>query len=157
MRIVSDCAGVESMPMKLMIVALVACLSVVPASEALDSLRNRDLVRRAAMEMQELVTAAQVMAIQGPGNVRTLSFDLRSEGSLRFDILTIGDSHDGANVSSAMLRFTNGAMLIRTAVDPYVWLRSASGDALVIDSPVFELRLESVLENRTLSIVAEVR
>lgn len=156
MSLAWDCQAVESVPIKLVIVAVVVSLSVVPAAEALDVLRNRDLVRRAAMELEELVTVAQVMAIQGPGNVRTLSVDLRGDGSLRFDMLTIGDSGRGPNVSSAILRFTNGAIVTRSANEPPVWLRSASGGALIVDHPIFELRLESVLEHRVLSIVAEV-
>ncbi len=156
MSLVWDCQAVESVPIKLVIVAVVVSLSVVPAAEALDVLRNRDLVRRAAMELEELVTIAQVMAIQGPGNIRTLSVDLRGDGSLRFDRLTIGDSGQGPNVSSAILRFTNGAIVTRSAQEPPVWLRSVSGGALIVDQPIFELRLESVLEHRVLSIVAEV-
>lgn len=157
MTMIADCQGVETIPLRLMIVAVVVGLSVLPASEALDTFRNRDLVRRAALELDEMMAVAQVMAIQGPGNVRTLTFDLRGDGSLRFDRITIGDSDDGPNMSSAILRFTNGGVLSRSAHEPAVWLRSASGDALTVDSPVFELRLESVLEDRVLSVVAEAR
>jgi len=144
-------------PLRLMIVAVVVGLSVLPASQALDSFRNRDLVRRAALELDELMAVAQVMAIQGPGNVRTLSMDLRGDGSLRFDRITIGDSEEGPNATSAVLRFTNGAVLSRSADEPAVWLRGESGQGLTVDSPVFELRLESVLEDRMLSIVAEAK
>lgn len=154
---IADCQGVETIPLRLMIVAVVVGLSVLPASEALDTFRNRDLVKRAALELDEMMAVAQVMAIQGPGNVRTLTFDLRGDGSLRFDRITIGDSDDGPNMSSAVLRFTNGAVLSRSAHEPAVWLRSASGGALTVESPVFELRLESVLENRVLSVIAEAR
>lgn len=153
----NDCRAVESLPLRLMIVAVVACMSVLPAAEALDTFRNRDLVRRAALELDELMAVAQVMAIQGPGNVRTLAVDLRGDGSLRFDRLTIGDSEGGPNTSSAVLRFTNGAVLSRSALEPYVWLRGASGGVLTVDSAIFELRLESVLEEGVLSIVAEAR
>ena len=157
MAISDDCRAMESLPLRLMIVAVVVGLSVLPAAEALDTFRNRDLVRRAALELDEIMAAAQVMAIQGPGNVRTLAVDLRGDGSLRFDTLSIGDSEHGPNLSSAVLRFTNGAALSRSALEPPVWLRSASGGALTVGSPVFELRLESVLEQRVLSIVAEAR
>jgi len=157
MAIRDDCRAVESLPLRLMIVAVVVGLSVLPAAEALDTFRNRDLIRRAALELDEIMAVAQLMAIQGPGNVRTLAVDLRGDGSLRFDTLSIGDSEDGPNLSSAVLRFKNGAALSRSALEPPVWLRSDSGSALTVDSPVFELRLESVLEERVLSIVAEAR
>jgi len=150
-----DCRAVESLPLRLMIVAVVVGLSVVPASEALDTFRNKDLVRRAALELDELVAVAQVMAIHGPGNARTLSVDLQGDGSLRFERLAIGDSEGGPNMSSAVLHFGNGATISRSALEPYVWLRSASGDALTVDRPIFELRLRCVLEEGSLSIVVE--
>lgn len=155
MAVRDDCRAVESLPLRLMIVAVVACLSVLPASDALDSFRNRDLVRRAALELEELVTVAQVMAVHGPGNVRTLSLDLRGDGSLRFDRLMIGDSSGGPNMSSAVLRFDNGAVMSRSALEPAVWLRSESGDRLTVDSPVTQLRMEAVFEEGVLSIVVE--
>jgi len=157
MTMKDDCHAVESLPLRLMIFAIVVGLSVLPAAEALDTFRNRDLIRRAALELDEIMAAAQMMAIQGPGNVRTLAVDLRGDGSLRFDTLSIGDSEDGPNLSSAVLRFKNGAVLSRSALEPPVWLRSASGGAVTVDSPLFELRLESVLEGQVLSIIAEAR
>lgn len=157
MAIRDDCRAVESLPLRLMIVAVVVGLSVLPAADALDTFRNRDLVRRAASELEELVAVAQVMAIQGPGNVRTLTVDLRGDGSLRFDQLVIGDSSGGPNMSSAVLRFANGAVMSRSALEPAVWLRSGSGEGLTVDSPIIQLRLESVLENRELSIIVEAR
>lgn len=157
MAITDDFQAVESIPLRLMIVAVVVCLSVLPAAEALDTFRNRDLVRRSALELDELIAVAQVMAIQGPGNVRTMSVDLRGDGSMRFDRLAIGDSEGGPNMSSATVRFTNGAQISRFAQEPAVWLRSGSGECLIVDSPIAELRLESIYENRMLSIIVEAR
>jgi len=150
-----DCNAVETIPLRLMIVAIVASLSILPAAEALDTLRNRDFVKRASLELDEIVSAAQIMAIQGPGNVRTITVDLRGDGTLRFDHLSIGDTQGGPNMSSTVLRFENGASLVRSADEPPVWIRSASGDALQITSSRFTLRLNSVFENHTLSVVAE--
>jgi hypothetical protein len=45
--------------------------------------------------------------------------------------------------------------LVRSADEPPVWIRSASGDALLVTSSQFTLRLNSVFENHTLSVVAE--
>lgn len=152
-----DIRAVESIPLRLMIVAIVVGMSILPASEALNAFRNRDLVRRAAMELDEMIAVAQVMAIQGPGNVRTLTFDLRGDGSLRFDRLTIGDYAEGANISSVVLRFTNGAIMTRSALEPAVWLRSDAGGCLTVYHALFQLRLESVLDNGVFYIVAEAR
>lgn len=150
-----DCDAVETIPLRLMIVAVVASLSILPAAEALDTLRNKDFVRRASLELDEIVSAAQVMSIQGPGNTRTITVDLRGDGTLRFGKIHIGDVQGGPNMSSAVLRFGNGASLVRTADEPPVWIRSISGGPLVLDTPLFVLGLRSVFENHTLSVVAE--
>ena len=150
-----DCNAVETIPLRLMIVAVVASLSILPAAEALDTLRNKDFVRRASLELDEIVSAAQIISIQGPGSARTITVDLRGDGTLRFDHLCIGDAQGGPNMSNAVLRFENGASLVRAADEPPVWIRSASGDALLVDCPFFTLRLRSVFENHTLSVVAE--
>ncbi len=150
-----DRDAVETIPLRLMIVAVVASLSILPAAEALDTLRNRDFVKRASLELDEIMSAAQIMSIQGPGSARTITVDLRGDGTLRFDHLHIGDSLGGPNMSSAVLRFENGASLVRSAEEPPVWIRSASGEALTVENPLFTLKLRSVFENHTLSVVAE--
>jgi hypothetical protein len=156
MSIRYDHDALESLPLKLMIVAIVASLSVIPAGQALGGFRNRDFMTRAQLELESVMSAAQVLMIDGPGGVRTLHLDFGSDGSLAFDHLTIGDGRGGPNMSSVVLRLASGASLIRTATEPEVWMRSISGDSLIVDTPKCDLRLSTQLENRTAFVLVEL-
>jgi hypothetical protein len=150
-----DCSGLESLPLKLMIVAVVASLSIIPASEALEGLRVRDYARKAELQLDMIIGTAQVVGIEGPGSVRTLELDLDGGTRLRFASLSIGDHRGGANMSSVVLRFVGGGSTIRSASNPPVWMTGLDGEGLVIDTPRFKLTLSCTLDNRTCSILLE--
>ena len=156
MRLRHDRSGLESLPLKLMIVAVVASLSIIPASEALDSLRVRDFARKAELQLDLVIGTAQVVGIEGPGSVRTLDLDLDGGTRMRFASLSIGDHRGGANMSSVVLRFVGGGLTVRSASNPPVWMTGLDGESLVIDTPIFKLTLSCVLDNRTCSILLEV-
>jgi hypothetical protein len=156
MKLRRDCSGLESIPLKLMIVATVASLSVVPASEALDGLRARDFIRRAELQLETIVLTAQTVGIEGPGSARTLNLDLSGGGSIRFASLTIGDHDGGPNMSSVVLRFTNGASTVRSASDPPVWMAGLDGEGLMVFTPSVKLAMSCVVENRTSYILLEL-
>lgn len=151
-----DRSGLESLPLKLMIVAVVASLSIIPASEALDSLRVRDFARKAELQLDLVIGTAQVVGIEGPGSVRTLDLDLDGGTRMRFASLSIGDHRGGANMSSVVLRFVGGGSTVRSASNPPVWMTGLDGESLVIDAPRFKLTLSCMLDNRTCSILLEV-
>lgn len=155
MRLCSDCAGLESIPLKLMIVAVVASLSVIPASHALQGLENREFVRRAGLGLEMIVSTAQTLTTEGPGSVRTISLDFRGDGSLRPDRLTIGDRVGDPNASSAVLRLRNCAAIVRSATDPPAMIIGPGGTALVTSSFVLDLRMSAMLGNRTVYVLVE--
>ena len=151
----ADTAGLESIPLKLIIVAVVATMSVVPAAQALTGLENRDFGRRAEVQLDLIVTTAQVLTVQGPGNVRTISLDFSGEGSLQFERLCIGDPLGGPNSSSAKLVLNNGAVLTRVAQDPPCTFCSSSMACFVSSLDRIELRMAAVLDNRTTLVIVE--
>lgn len=155
MRLCRDCTGLESIPLKLMIVAVVASLSVIPASQALQGLENRDFVRRAGVGLDMIISTAQTLTTEGPGSVRTISLDLRGDGSLRPDHLTIGDRIGGPNASSVVLRLGNCATIVRSATDPPVMITGPGWTALVTSSSVLDLRMAAMLGNRTVYVLVE--
>jgi hypothetical protein len=156
MSLRQDRFGLESLPLKLMVVAVVASLSIIPASEALDSLRARDFARKAELQLGLVIGTAQVVGIEGPGSVRTLNIDLGGGSRARFASLSIGDHRGGANMSSAVLRLAGGGTTVRSASDPPVWMTDPDGESLVIDTPRFRLTLSCVFDNRTCHILLEV-
>ncbi len=156
MSLRDDNSGLESLPLKLMIVAVVASLSIIPASEALDNLRARDYARRAELQLDMVIGMAQVVGIEGPGSARTLDVDLDGGTRVRFASITIGDHRGGANMSSVVLRFFGGGSTVRSASDPPVWMTGLDGQGLVVYTPRFKLTLSCMLDNRTCCILLEV-
>ncbi|MGQ9587685.1 MAG: hypothetical protein ACUVT7_04800 [Thermoplasmata archaeon] len=157
MRLHENCSGLEAIPLRLMIIAVVASLSIVPAADMLQNLKNREFVRRAVLQLEDVITTAEVLAIEGPGGARTLALDFRGDGHLRFRALHIGDADGGPNMSAAVLRLSDGAAIIRMTDTPPVWLRSADGESLEITSPVLELRMCGTLEGQTFYVLVEAR
>ena len=94
-----------------MIVAIVASLSIIPAGQALEGMRNRDFFRKAELQLQTIISTAEILAINGPGNVRTIALDFSGGGSVRFERLLIGDTRGGANMTCVILTTTSGGAL----------------------------------------------
>jgi hypothetical protein len=156
MRLKLDIGALESLPLKLMIVAVVACMSVIPAGQALDELRDRDYVARAKLQLETVISAAQMLMIDGPGGVRTLRLDFDHDGSLVFDRLVIGDEIGGPNMSSIVLRLQNGASIVRLASEPEVWMTGISRGPVVVGQAVCSLRLSAQVAERTAFVLVEL-
>lgn len=155
MSLMHDYAGLESLPLKLMVVAVVASLSIIPAAEALNGMRTREFIRKAELQLAAIVACVETLTVNGPGNIRTLSIDLRSEGSTGFSRMTIGDAKDGANVSSIILELRGGAFIIKTVDRPPAWIRSSSGESLQVSSPLIDLRMSSLLDGEEEYVLVE--
>jgi len=151
-----DDRALESLPLKLSIVAVVASMSVLPAAKALDGLETREFVKRVEMQLDRVVTAAQILTVQGPGNVRTLSLDFRSAANIAFEQLRVGDRPDGPNSSSASVLLNNGGIMTRIATDPGCVICSENRTAFVAGQPEFGLRMTAVLDNRTIIVLVEM-
>ena len=154
-RPLGDASALESVPLKLIIVAAVATMSVLPAAQALAGLENREFARRAEVQLDLIVTTAQVLTVQGPGNVRTINLDFMSDGSLQLDRILVGGPAGGVNSSSVRLVLNNGAVMTRIAQDPTCAICSPSMTGLVLYQASMELRMAAVLENRTTLIIVE--
>jgi hypothetical protein len=155
MKLRNDASALESIPLKLVIVAVIAGLSIIPAADALESMRNKDFVGRAQLQIEHIAHAAQVVAMEGPGSVRTLSLDFSSEGSVGFFRLTLGDSEGEAAMNCVALKLNTGAYLTCMVDDPPAWLRGYAGEGLDVFNPVFDLRIENRLDGESGYILVE--
>lgn len=155
MSLANDIRGLESLPLKLMIIALVASLSIIPAAEALDALKNKDLLNRVELQLERIVSTAQVLTIEGPGSARTIEIDFSSDGELSVERAVIGDGAGRSNMSSVVVRFTNGATMVETCTDPSVWMRARDGSGLVVESPRWELRMSAHIDGAAVYVLAE--
>jgi len=155
MRLKGDDSALESIPLRLMIIALVVSMSIIPASEALGTLRNGDFIRRAEAQLEVIVSTAEVLALEGPGGTRTVELDFSSDGSLRFKGMIIGDSTDGPNASAVVLILSNGGKLVRSADNPPVVMNTNGSSGLYIDSPWCCLRLSCDMADTCFRVIVE--
>ncbi len=141
MTIRTDRDAVGALPLRLLVVAVVAGLSVVPAAGALQTLQDRSFLDRCAVQLESMVSTAQVVSLEGFGSMRTIDFDFRSGGSLGMNRLVIGGGWMDPTVSSVILELSSGRKLICSADEPFVWLATESHECLETSSPLFTLSL----------------
>ena len=133
--------ALESLPLRLMIVAIVAGMSIGPAASALQVLEDRSFVHRCEIELERLISASQAVAMEGTGSKRTVDVDLSSEGRLRVTRVMVGDAWGGPWMTSIVLEFSSGRRMIGSVDQPFVWLASLELDRLVVDSDRFDATL----------------
>jgi hypothetical protein len=139
-----------------MIVAIVASLSIVPAADGLKNLRNREYLTRAEVQLDLIISTAEMVAIEGPGSVRTIDLDFASDGSVKFERVTIGDAENGPNTSSVALVFSTGSRMTKTACDPPIWMKASDDRGLTIVASVFTLKMSANLEGWVEYVLVEM-
>jgi hypothetical protein len=154
--LVHDTRALEALPLRLLVIAIAAGLSVVPAAEALESLRDRSFLQRCEVQLDAVIGTCQIISMEGYGAVRTVSLDFRSEGRLRMASLTLGDGWAEPGMTSVVLELTSGSRMIRTASEPAVWITSADHEGLRVDSQSFSLRLTVGNSSSVPVVVCEV-
>lgn len=151
-----DSGALESLPLKLIIVAVVATMSVIPAGKALEGMEMKAFLTEANRQLDRIATGAQIVAIEGPGSSRLFDLDFSSHCKLTFAKLEIGDAENGSRMSTIALELTNGAHLVRVVEDPPVWLIGPEGTGLAVFSSEFDLRLTMSIRDPGPCVLAEV-
>lgn len=141
MALRQDRRALEALPLRLLVIAVVAGLSVIPAAEALESLRDRTFLQRCELQLDTAIRTSQMIAMEGYGAVRTVQLDFRSDGKLRMASVTIGDGWGEPGMASIVLELSTGRRMIRTAMEPAVWITSETHQGLRVCSESFALRL----------------
>lgn len=151
-----DCAGLEGLPLKLMVVSVVAALSVLPAAEALDTLRDRAFADRCAIQLDQVVSLAQTVSLEGAGASRVLRLDFRSEGALSMQSMSIGGGAGDPFTASVVLELSSGMRLFRSADEPFVWMASEELGPVVVYSEDFDLRMTAARHEGVAFVKCEV-
>jgi len=151
-----DSKAVESLPLRLMIVSLVVSMAVMPAAEALDGMRTREFLRRAELQLDQILGSVQTLYLQGPGAARTINLDFSSEGRATFSFLALGDEPGGPNASVARLVLSDGRELARVAKETAAQVSGPDDQGLTIGTDRFGLRLTHVLDEYGPRVCAQV-
>ena len=152
----TDARAVESLPLRLLVVAVVAGLSIVPAAGALDALRDRSFLDRCSVQLRTIVSTAELVAMEGIGAKRSMRVDLTSDGTLRATELEIGGGPGEPTRSSAILELSSGRLLICQADEPFTWLASPAYERLVTRSTAFTLVMTASESEGQRLVVCEV-
>lgn len=131
-------------------------MSVVPAADALESLKDKDFLRRAEAQIEQFVWTAEAVALEGPGSKRTVVMDFTSDGGLRFERLTIGDRAGGPNATAARLTLSTGASIVRLTDTPAVWMSGPMWEAVVVSSTTATVSVMCALESGEERVIVEV-
>lgn len=156
MRLRSDDEALESLPLRLMIVAIVAGMSIGPAASALQALEDRNFLHRCEIELERLISASQAVAMEGTGSRRTVEVDLSSDGRLRVTRVMIGDAWGGPWMTSIALELSSGRRMIGSVDEPVVWLASHELDRLVVGSDRFDAMLSHDIRSGRQVAICEV-
>ena len=155
MPLVRDLYALEALPLRLLIIAIVAGLSIMPAADVLESLRDRSFIQRCELQLDTMMRTAQAISIEGLGAVRTVHLDFTSDGRLQMASLTVGDEWGKPCMTSIVLELSSGGRMVRTAMQPAIWLTSEGRDGLCIMAEAFDLRLEVASYDSVPTIVCE--
>ena len=156
MTLACDGDALESLPLRLMIVAVVAGMSIAPAAEALKTLANQGFIQRCEAELDGLIRSSQSVLMEGSGSSRVLGLDFASEGSMYVEMVAIGGERGGPYMACVMLLLSNGNSIIRSATAPPVWLASSDLGRLEVRSERFDLSLTWELQDSGPVIICEV-
>ncbi len=156
MRIREDDRALEALPLRLMIVAIVAAMSIVPATEALNTVSDREFLIRAELQLEKIIASAQRLSMQGPGSVNQIDLDFSSEGRMRLHSLSIGDSIGGVYACSVVLELVSGAQIVRTASSPPAMITTQGNGSLDICSELCTIRMVGWVADGRQYIIAEV-
>ena len=151
-RISGDHAGIEGLPLRLLIVSLLISLTL-PLFVGAYQCHSSDLMRAAAKaDMDKVESASLSTFLGGVGSVRVIELDSDRTGR-RF--MEIGGTPGSAEFHS--LRYTGGGVEITRFLDDLpVGISSPSGRSVMIGPTAQSLRFECGMHNSTLYIMVEV-
>ena len=156
MSLGSDLEAIETIPLRLMVIAVVVALSVLPAAQALDTLKTRDFLQRASQQLDSIMDTIEVLIVEGPGSVRTKSLDFSSSGDLGFRCLRVGGAPESANSTSVVLVLDNGGTLVRVSPNDEIPVSAKDGGRLEVWRDRFDIRMSAEFEKGRFWVMVEV-
>ncbi|MCE5296723.1 MAG: hypothetical protein LLG16_06430 [Euryarchaeota archaeon] len=148
---IGDRSALEGMPLKLVIISMLIALTVPTVYGALGNFEEVTVTNSLKNEVEELASIVQDLIMMGPGNQRTVTVSVPSDGSF----LTIG----GASRSDMMSigYGTKGGEVVRYYLtDPNVLFVTPTIGGLVIEGPGCEMCFRCVEGPSGRSIEVEI-
>jgi len=152
MRLRGDAAGIEGLPLQLMIVAVVAGLTAPVVYAGLDAYDPGQLETRVRGEVLRLTRAAQQYAIAG-GGAETLALDFRGGLFTSIEYVAIGDRPGGPLANVVRYRIGGQGERIVLVDRPAVALVGPDNRTLALGAGLYAIHLEVRDDRVVVSVV----
>jgi len=149
----SDGAGIEGLPLQLLIVAIVMGITVPVVYAGLDAYDHGQVQRRIEGELLRLTHAAQQYSIAG-GGAETLALDLRGGSFTSLEYVWIGDTPGGPFANVVRYRISGEGERAIVVDRPTVSMSGPDGTTLVLGAGTIEIHLEVLDDSVVVSVAA---
>jgi len=152
-----DRRGVEGMPLKLLIVALLVSLSFPCVWQALTYYDATVTVEEATRQASEIKAMAASAYLGGEGNIRTVHVHLRPSITGASPIIEVGGAPGSATCRTIRIISDHGVACTIPLDDPYLEIFTDTGEQVRLEQGETELVLRATRTADSLAIYAEVR
>jgi len=146
-----DAAGIEGMPLQLLIVAIVAGITVPVVYAGLDAYDRGQVETRVRGEAFRLMRVAQQYSVAG-GGAETLQVDLRGGAFVPLLYLRIGDHGGGPYANVVRYRIGGEDERFVLAEHPTVLMAGTDGETLALGPGTYAIHLEVVDDRVVVSV-----
>lgn len=151
-----DRQGLEGLPLKLLIVALLISISFPCVWETLAYYDNVVIFQETTREVEEINDAAVSAYMAGPENVRLVKIRIRESLTGESPVIELGGQIDSPEVMLIAIIWRDVPSMTFFLRDPAFSLITADGHRLTIGPGETDLRLTCVRTNTGRTIVAEI-
>ena len=146
-----DAAGIEGLPLQLLIVAIVMGITVPVVYAGLDAYDHGQVARRVEGEVLRLTHAAQQYAVAG-GGAETLELDFRGGSFTSVLYVWIGDRPGGAFPNVVRYRIAGEGERAVLVEKPTVSMAGPDGKTLVLGAGTYAIHLEVLDDSVVVSV-----
>ena len=146
-----DCRGIEGVPIKLLIVAIVLAITVPLIFSALRGFDRARVEQDLEAELEEFVSMVQVIYTSGPGNSVTIEFDIPGGAFTRVETVSFGDVPGGSMSSVIRYRLQGRAESWMVLENPNVPMTGLDNVPLEVASGHYEILAECLVADQDLN------
>lgn len=148
----SDGAGIEGLPLQLLIVAIVAGITAPVVYAGLDAYDRGQVGSRIQGEVLRLTRAAQQYAVAG-GGAETITLDFRGGLFVSVQYVRIGDQAGGTFANVVRYRVGGEGERIVLVERPAVSMSGPDGQTLTLGAATYAIHLEVLDDSVVLTVI----
>lgn len=147
MRLWQNTLGIEGVPLKLMIVAIILAITVPLIFSSLRAYDFSRVEQELIAELDEFVATVRMIYTSGPGNSALIMFDVPEGSFAKVECVRMGDALGGTMSSVVGHQLRGRQEVLRLIENPNVPLTSSDNDTLELLMGHHEIRAECELSS----------